>query len=261
MPRVRTPSLTLSAAWQRQTNRLGGRVAEVLPETWVRGLAGRLAAVGQDRPAHLRRGLAVRVMAVAVGVALGGVVGAGTSTPGGLSPAVGLLVGLLVAALPELHLRRRSKKRQRVMRRHLPRLLDLMVISVESGLGFDPALSRAARTVPPPLSTEFSRLQAEILAGVPRVEALRALAARCPFEEMRSFALAVAQVESFGIPIGPTLRTQADELRVRQRQMAQERAQKAPVKMLAPLVICVFPALLVVVAGPAILSIRSTFAG
>jgi tight adherence protein C len=240
-------------------DQLGMLLVEHMPSVWCRGLSARLTAVGDDRPGHLRIAIGVRAVTAAVGVLAGSVVVAGPVPGGALAPVVALAVALGVASLPDLRLRHATSRRRVALRRHLPRLLDLLTISVEAGLGFDQALGRAVRAVPPPLATEFARLQAEILAGVPRVEALRTLALRCPIDEMRSFALAMTQVETFGVPVAPILRAQAEDIRVRHRQDAQERAQKAPVKMLVPLVACVFPALLVVVAGPAVLSIRTAF--
>ena len=99
----------------------------------------------------------------------------------------------------------------------------------------------------------------ETRAGASRSEAMRALEARIDIPEVRSFVLAILQADTFGISIGRVMRAQADEMRVRRRQLAQERAMKAPVKMLIPMVFCVFPALFVVVIGPAMINIKNTF--
>jgi tight adherence protein C len=172
------------------------------------------------------------------------------------SLAIAPLVGSLV--VPMLLARRRVERRRRSMATDLPRHLDLLALSVEAGLGFDQALARVSGALPGPLSAEFSRMQGEVAAGVPRSTALRAMSLRCPLPEIRTFIAALVQSESFGVPIGPLLRTHAADIRIRQRQAAQLRAQKAPVKMLVPMILCVFPALLVVVAGPALLTIRQT---
>jgi tight adherence protein C len=174
---------------------------------------------------------------------------------------VGALAGLVVGASPEVVLARRINTRRTAMARDLPRMLDLLVISVEAGLGLDQALARVVRAVPGRLADEFARLLAEVGAGVPRAEALRGLAARCPVPELRSFALAMVQADAYGVSVGPLLRSQAEEIRTRQRQRIQMQAQKAPVKLLVPMVLCIFPALLVVVAGPALLSVRSLVGG
>jgi tight adherence protein C len=146
------------------------------------------------------------------------------------------------------------------MTRDLPRHLDLLAISVEAGLAFDAALGRVVEAVPGALAEEFTRMLGEVRAGRSRDEAMRDLARRCGVPEVRSVVLAMVQADRFGVSVGPLLRTLAGEVRTRRRLTAQAQAHKAPVKLLVPLVVCVFPALLVVVAGPALLAIRGLFA-
>ena len=159
---------------------------------------------------------------------------------------------------PYVLLSRRVDERQQDLRLKLPDILDLLTISVEAGLGFEQALDRTVAAVPGALSDEFARMLGEVRAGRPG-RAMRALDQRTNVPEVRSFVLAVLQADTFGVSIGRVLRAQAEEMRIKRRQLAQERAQKAPVKMLIPMVFCVFPSLFVVVIGPAIINIRHAF--
>ena len=162
--------------------------------------------------------------------------------------------------LPDVWLNRRIEERQGAMLRALPDTLDLLVISVEAGLGFDSALARVVTTVPGPLSEEFFRMLQETRVGVSRRDAMRHLMDRTDLEELRTFLLAMLQAEAFGVAIARVLRVQADEMRVKRRQRAQEKAFAAPVKIVFPLVFCIFPALFVILLGPAAISISRAFA-
>ena len=169
------------------------------------------------------------------------------------------LVTMMLFLGPDAILNRRVAERQYEIRIGLPDVLDLLVISVEAGLGFEQALDKTIASVPGPLSDEFVRMLGETRAGSGRAEAMRAMEARIDIPEVKSFTLAIIQADTFGISIGRVLRGQAEELRIRRRQRAQEMAQKAPVKMLIPMVFCIFPALFAVVLGPALINISKNF--
>lgn len=160
---------------------------------------------------------------------------------------------------PNAWLQRKIDERSHTMLRALPDVLDLLVISVEAGLGFDSALSRVVATVPGPLSEEFFRMLQETRVGVSRRDAMRHLMDRTDLDELRSFMLAMIQAEAFGVTIARVLRVQADEMRVKRRQRAQEKAFAAPVKLVFPLVFCIFPALFIVLLGPAAIQIGAAF--
>ena len=170
------------------------------------------------------------------------------------------LVGAVVGYyLPEWILRSRAGKRQKQIQLALPDALDLMSITVEAGLSFDAALDRVSREMGGPLGEELYRVVQEMRLGKGRGEALRDLAGRTTVDELKSFVMAMVQAEIFGISIAKVLHVQAGELRVKRRQRAEEKAQKLPVKIIFPLILCIFPALLVVLLGPAAISIYREF--
>jgi len=170
---------------------------------------------------------------------------------------VGVAVGLFFA--PDLWLANRVQKRQQEVVRDLPDMLDMLTISVEAGLGFDAALAKLVRNSEGALAEEFGRVLQQVQTGSSRKEALRDLAERMQVSELAAFTAAIVQADMFGISIAHTLHTQAGELRLRRRQHAEELAQKAPVKMVIPLVTCILPATMIVVLGPAAVRIAGLF--
>lgn len=157
--------------------------------------------------------------------------------------------------LPQFILSKKVKKRQEEILLTLPYAIDLLSISVEAGMGFDAAVGYTMRKVKGPLAEEFSKTLNEIRLGKPRLEALEDLGNRAGVDDLKTFVTAVVHASRLGGSITNTLRIQADSIRVRRRQRAQEQAMKAPVKMVFPLVLFIFPALFIVILGPAAISI------
>jgi len=175
----------------------------------------------------------------------------------GRLPFMQALMGTLNAAmfgytLPGIWLDRKIKERKKNILKALPDALDLLCISVEAGLAFDLALQRVAQKWDNELSREFQRVLQDIRLGRTRREALRDLVTRTGVEDVQTFVSAVIQADQLGVSMSKILRIQSDQLRVRRRQRAEEAAQKAPVKMLIPMVFLIFPALFVVILGPAV---------
>jgi tight adherence protein C len=229
------------------------------PQGYLNQVSTKLSSAGKGDQTSLYRWLAVRVVTIVL-APIAAYLAWEFSPVGGLGQIMlALLAGGLLVVGPDALLNRQVEERQYAIRRKLPDVMDLLVISVEAGLGFEKALDRTVSAVPGPLTDEFSRMLGEVRAGASRADAMRALDARTNVPEIRSFVLAILQADTFGVSIGRVLRAQADEMRVKRRQLAQERAQKAPVKMLIPMVFCIFPALFVIVLGPAALSISDAF--
>jgi tight adherence protein C len=178
-------------------------------------------------------------------------------------PALGFVIAASVAGYmaPNMYLYQKAYNRSALMQRALPDAIDLLTISVESGLGFDAAIAQVARNTEGPLAGEFARMLQEMQIGRGRSEALRSLAERSNLPDLRGFVSAMVQADAFGIPVGQVLRVQSSEIRVKRRQWAEEMAQKVPVKILVPLIFCILPTLFIAVLGPAGISIMDNFSG
>ena len=171
-----------------------------------------------------------------------------------------VVAGVTVAGFfaPSLFLYQKGYDRAQKMQRELPDAIDLLTISVESGLGFDAALQQVARNTEGPLADEFSRVLREMQIGQGRSTALRALADRTTVVDVRTFVSAMVQADAFGIPMSQVLRVQSHEIRIKRRQRAEEKAQQVPVKITVPLIFCILPCLFIAVMGPAVISIMES---
>jgi tight adherence protein C len=173
--------------------------------------------------------------------------------------ALGLFLTVLLYFVPDLLVYNKGIKRQQEIELELPNTLDQLLISVEAGLGFEAAMARAGGYGGGALAQELMRTLQDIQVGRPRQEAYQALADRSSVQDLRSFVRAVVQADKYGIGIAKVLRTQAKQARVKRRQRAEEKAMKLPVKVLFPLLLCIFPVLFIVLLGPAAIKIVEAF--
>lgn len=230
---------------------VGRGVRRVTPAGWMDSLERRVRLAGSASGWTVERALVGKVV-LGLGGAYAGMQGSGGGATGILAT---LGIGGLGYALPDLVLNHVGRRRQAQIGLELPGILDQLTISVEAGLGFDAALTRVSATGDGPLAEELRRLLAEIKVGISRTDAFRHLSERTDVPELKHFALVLKQAEEFGLPIARILRIQAAELRTKRRQRAEETAMKVPVKIVFPLVLCIFPALFVVLLGPAVIRV------
>lgn len=169
-----------------------------------------------------------------------------------LGGVVGLMVGFVA---PEFWLGKKIKARSMAMMLQLPDALDLLTISVEAGLGFDAALAKCVEKMEGPLIDEFRQALAEVRMGRSRRDALRDVASRADEQSLTNFIGAIVQAEQLGVPIAKVLQIQSQQLRIVRRQRAEEAAAKAPIKMLFPMVGCIFPTVFIVILGPAVITV------
>jgi tight adherence protein C len=169
-----------------------------------------------------------------------------------------LAMGIVGFILPGVWLGRRIARRQDEIVKALPDALDLLTISVEAGLPFDGAMQRVAEKWDNELSRAFGRMLNEMRVGKTRREALTAMAARMDVPDVTSFVAALVQADQLGISIAKVLRIQAAQMRIKRRQRAEEKAQQAPIKMLIPMTFLIFPTILIVILGPALLILKDS---
>jgi tight adherence protein C len=236
-----------------------GRIARrVTPLDARDRLSRKLMLAGSPAGWDAERVMAFKIIGLVGGLILGIAVASAT----GLSGVVTILVaGLFTFAgfiAPDSIVNGRVEDRQRQILRTLSDTLDLLTISVEAGLSLNASISQVVQNVPGVLSQEFARMLQEIQLGVPRSDAFRHLAERTDVDELNAFALAMIQADVFGVSIAGVLRTQAETLRIKRRQRAEAKAQQIPVKIVFPLILCVLPALFVVIVGPGAIRIATS---
>jgi tight adherence protein C len=232
--------------------RLGSILSRSTPQKARQDLMNRLELAG--RPGNLTPEdfAAVRIVAAAVMAAIGLLLGLLLANP--IYLAIAMVVGAIFGYyLPVLWLKQKVDARRSEIQKGLPDAMDLLVIAVDAGLGFDAALARVTDKYKNALSDEFAKVLREVSLGRPRLEAMDEMGRSSGVEDLHNFIQAIIQSEQFGTGIGKILRIQADEMRRKRRQRAQEKAAQATLKMMLPMVGCIFPTLWIVLLGPAAL--------
>ena len=240
---------------------LSGRVSRMASSSFQEKAEKRLALAGNPGNLRVADWLAVKAIGAVVGaiifVILFVIVGV-MGLPIPLNFGFGIVGALLGYTIPEFWLGGRVKKRQHAILLQIPDALDLLTISVRAGLGFDAALGKVVEKLVGPLTEEFRRALAEVRVGKARREALRDIVPRTEVAPLTNFIGAIIQAEQLGVSISKVLQVQSEQLRIERRQRAEEQAAKAPIKMLFPLVGCIFPSLFIVILAPAALTAMSS---
>jgi tight adherence protein C len=236
--------------------RLAKLVLRIHPKTTVDGVRGRLHAAGLGRTVSPTGFLAAKAAVAFGGLFVGMIFG---TVVGGLGLLLGAALGGIGFLAPDFVVGQRARKRREMISVQLPDALDLLAVSVEAGLGFDGALSKLTEHMDGPLTEEFGLTLNEIRIGESRQVALKKLSERCDTPEVSGFSRAIIQADQLGISLGRILRVQATDTRLRRQAAAEEKAMKAPIKMLFPTVLFIFPAMFLVILGPAFLNLSKIF--
>ena len=236
--------------------RMARAVLRLSPKTTVEAVTFKLVSAGLSVSATTF--LAIKGCSAVAGFVFGILFGA--SAGGALSA---ILIGVILAAIgwiaPEYIASVRARTRRERIRGALPDALDLLAVSVEAGLGFDASIAKITENMEGPLTDEFALMLNEIRVGEGRADALRKMEQRVGASELSSFVRAIIQADQLGISLGRILRVQAADTRNRRQSAAEEKAMKAPIKMLFPTVLFIFPAMFIVILGPALLTFLKLF--
>jgi tight adherence protein C len=239
-------------------DRLAGFTLKLHPKTTKEGVSARLLAAGLGRKIAPTTFLALKSAFAVGGVLFGAVFGGAVTGPGGVLFCAIALGGIGFIA-PDFVVSAKARQRKDTIRAELPDALDLMAVSVEAGLGFDGAISKLTDHMHGPLADEFALTLSEIKIGESRQTALKKLAERTGTPELSSFVRSIIQADQLGISLGRILRVQATDSRLKRQAAAEEKAMKAPIKMLFPTVLFIFPAMFLVILGPAFLNLSKIF--
>lgn len=239
--------------------RIGEFSARFTPQKAIQDTARRLELAGNPWPIDAATFLAIRfILAVVLGGFLTAVVL--ISPPSNPSDNFMFIGGAIFAGffLPHLMLTSKITSRQKEIRKAMPDALDLLTICVEAGLGFDAAMSKVAEKWENELSLAFARTIREVQLGKVRREALKDMSDRLGIPEMTSFVAAIIQSEQLGVSMAKVLRIQSDQMRVKRRQYAEEEAHKAPIKMIIPMALLIFPSIMIIILTPAAIQIMGS---
>ncbi|MDQ2691643.1 MAG: type II secretion system F family protein [Chloroflexota bacterium] len=240
-------------------NRIGEVSARFTPQKAIQDTDRKMELAGNPWPIDAATFLAIRfILAVVMGgLAIWLFLGSATWNT---TDKIMLIGGATVAGfyLPHIMLTTRITRRQKEIRNAMPDALDLLTICVEAGLGFDAAMSKVAEKWETELSLAFARVIREIQLGKVRREALKDMSDRLGIPELTSFVAAIIQSEQLGVSLAKVLRIQADQMRLKRRQRAEEEAHKAPIKMIIPLALLVFPSIMIIILTPAVIQIMGS---
>jgi tight adherence protein C len=239
-------------------DRLAGWTLKLHPKTTIEGVSTRLLAAGLGRKISPTTFLAFKSALALGGLALGALFGGAAAGPGGVLFAAIALAGIGFIA-PDFVVSGKARSRKDRIRAELPDALDLMAVSVEAGMGFDGAISKLTEHMHGPLADEFALTLGEIRIGESRQDALKKMSDRTRTPELASFVRSIIQADQLGISLGRILRVQATDSRLKRQAAAEEKAMKAPIKMLFPTVLFIFPAMFLVILGPAFLNLSKIF--
>ncbi len=221
---------------------------------YVSTLRTQLAQAGYPGGLRPQEFIAVQILVAVIFTAIGGLVGfviINKNLPTNLMATIfGLVFGILI---PRYYLQSKITQRRHQIELQLADILDLLTVAVEAGLGFDAGLSKCVEKMEGPLPEEFDSILREIRMGKGRKEALKDAAERIGVHDVDVFFSAIIQAEQLGVSLGKVLRVQSDQLRLKRKQRAEEEAMKAPIKMMLPLVGCIFPTIMIVLLGPAVI--------
>ncbi|GAA4028076.1 hypothetical protein GCM10023063_06840 [Arthrobacter methylotrophus] len=251
---VRTASTPQSGTVR---DRLTAVSRQLAPGGYVAWLDKQLAGAGRPKDWPLGRILIIKPLLALGGGLFGVLLFLGDPSAGKFL--LGIAVVALAYFVPDLLIRSNAEKRREAIRLELPNSLDQMLISVQAGLGFEAAMARAAENGKGPLADEFIRTLQDIQVGRSRKDAYLDMSQRVDVPDVRSFIRAVVQADAYGIAIAKVLKAQAQEMRAKRRQRAEEHAMKIPVKILFPLIFCIFPTLFIILLGPAVMKIIAAF--